>query len=177
MPIALQPTLTGPLTQLRPMQSSDFESLYKAASDPLLWEQHPEPTRYQRAIFQKFFESGLNSKGAFVILDRATQHIIGSSRYYHFKPEESSLCIGYTFLQRAYWGLGYNREVKTLMLKHAFTFVQTVYFEVGPHNHRSKRALAKIRAEYVKDIVTTRPDGTAETHCLYRLTAKSADQS
>ncbi len=173
MTFDLQPTLTGLLTQLRPLRDTDFENLYAAASDPLIWEQHPEPTRYQRDVFRKFFESGLASQGAFAILDQATQQIIGSSRYYNFKPEDDFVYIGYTFLQRACWGRGYNREVKTLMLTHAFSFVSTVFFEVGPHNQRSRLALAKIGAEYVKDVVETSAGRASETHCLYRLTAKS----
>jgi len=44
----IQPTLIGKLVKIRPILNSDFESLYKVASDPLLWELHPEPLRYQR---------------------------------------------------------------------------------------------------------------------------------
>ncbi len=43
----------------------------------------------------------------------------------------------------------YNREMKHLMLAHAFRFVQRVVFRVGPNNHRSQRALEKIGASYV----------------------------
>ena len=37
----LQPTLVGETITLLPLRADDFESLYEAAADPLLWEQHP----------------------------------------------------------------------------------------------------------------------------------------
>ena len=47
----LQPTLTGNSIYLRPLQIEDAEGLFKVASDPLIWEQHPSPMRYERAVF------------------------------------------------------------------------------------------------------------------------------
>jgi len=57
----LQPTLIGKAISLRPLRAEDFEALYAAASDPLIWEQHPEPLRYQRPVFEGFFASALAS--------------------------------------------------------------------------------------------------------------------
>ena len=53
----LQPVLTGPNLLLRPMQQDDFEALYKVASDKLMWEQHPDPLRWQRPVFEVLFNS------------------------------------------------------------------------------------------------------------------------
>ena len=80
----LQPTLVGETITLLPLHADDFESLLEAASDPLLWEQHPDPLRYQRDIFMKnFFASALSSGSAFVIIHNDSGDVIGSSRYYH----------------------------------------------------------------------------------------------
>ncbi len=57
--------------------------------------------------------------------------------------------IGWTFLARKYWGGLYNRELKDLMLAHAFRFVETVVFYVGENNIRSQKATEKIGA--IKD--------------------------
>jgi len=46
--INLQPALYGRRLALRPLREADFETLYKAASDRLIWEQHPEPQRAER---------------------------------------------------------------------------------------------------------------------------------
>src|SRR5438105_11841844 len=126
MSFNLQPILTGKLLELRPLKPEDFDALFAAASDPLIWEQHPEPDRYKREVFRFFFDSAIESRGAFVVIDRKTEKIIGSSRYHDLKPEESEVEIGYTFLERAYWGGEYNAEMKRLMLDHAFKFVERV---------------------------------------------------
>ena len=122
----LQPTLIGTLLELRPLRPDDFEALYRAASDPLIWEQHPEPTRHQRDVFQRYFDSAIESGGALVVIDRKSGAIIGSSRYWNLDPAQSEVEIGWTFLQRAYWGGEYNGELKRLMIEHAFRFVERV---------------------------------------------------
>ena len=57
-------------------------------------------------------------------------------------PERKSreIEIGWTFLARSHWGGTYNGEMKQLMLRHAFKFVNSVIFLVGPQNLRSQRA-------------------------------------
>src|SRR5438552_16442241 len=77
----LQPILKGELIELRPLRPQDFDALFSAASDPKIWEQHPESDRYQREVFQKFFDGSLESKDAFAIIERKPGRIIGSSRY------------------------------------------------------------------------------------------------
>jgi RimJ/RimL family protein N-acetyltransferase len=84
------------------------------------------------------------SGGAFVVMDIQSGNIIGSSRYYDYEPQRREVAIGYTFLATEYWGRGYNHEMKTLMLAHAFRFVDRVLFQVGANNLRSQRALQKL---------------------------------
>jgi RimJ/RimL family protein N-acetyltransferase len=118
--------------------------LFVVASDPLIWEQHPAHDRYQEQVFKEFFQEALESGGAFVAIDRKTQEIIGSSRYFGYDPQKREIEIGWTFLARSHWGGKYNREMKLLMLGHAFQFVDSVVFLVGPMNFRSQRAVEKI---------------------------------
>lgn len=146
MSFDLQPTLTGKLLQLRPLRPEDFESLFAVASDPLIWEQHPHFDRYKLDVFTKFFADALDSRGAFIAIDSKTNAVIGSSRFANLDEQKSEIEIGWTFLARSHWGGLYNREMKHLMLNHAFKFVKTVVFLVGPKNLRSQRALAKIGA-------------------------------
>ena len=150
----LQPTLRGSSIELRPLKPEDFNELFKAASDPLIWELHPQPDRYKLELFQKYFDSGIESKGAFVVVDLPSGKIIGSSRYYKYDPDRREVAIGYTFLTRAFWGGATNREMKWLMLDHAFQFIDRVLFEVGENNLRSRRALEKIGARFLE----TTPD-------------------
>lgn len=140
----LQPRLVGELIEVRPLAADDWESLFAVASDPLIWEQHPARDRYREEVFREFFREALETGSAFVVIDRKTGQIIGSSRYFGFDPQKSVVEIGWTFLARAFWGGEYNRELKRLMLDHAFKFVDRVVFVIGVANFRSQRALEKI---------------------------------
>lgn len=147
----LQPTLVGELLELRPLKPADFHALHDAAKDPLIWEQHPEPDRYKKDVFQRYFDSAIASKGAFAIIERKTGRIIGSSRYYNFKPQENEIEIGWTFLERAYWGGKYNSELKKLMINYAFQFVKQIVFVIGINNLRSQKAIQTIGATFFKN--------------------------
>src|SRR6201995_4358882 len=139
-----QPTLVGPTITVRPITSADWTELYAAGSDPEIWKVHPVSDRYTEPEFRKFFDGAVNSKMGFVFVDRASGRLIGSSRYYGYEPERSELEIGWTFIARSHWGGAANREVKRLMLDHAFNFVDTVVFWVGEENWRSQGAMTKI---------------------------------
>lgn len=145
----IQPTLESELLIVRPLQQSDFDELFKAAADPLIWELHPQPDRYKPEVFQKFFEESMKSGGALAIVDRKTNQVIGSSRYYDFSEEKSSVIIGYTFLSRNYWGGHFNRDLKKLMVNYALRFVKATRFQVALGNFRSQRAMEKLGAEKI----------------------------
>ena len=101
-------------------------------------------------------------------MDRQTQTLIGSSRYFGLDKERSEIEIGWTFLARSHWGGKYNREMKRLMLNHAFQFVDVVIFLVGEKNLRSRGALEKIGA-----VATTRREQrNVVDHVVYELTEK-----
>ena len=169
MEFELQPTLHGKLIEIRPLKPEDFEPLFKAASDPLIWKQHPEPDRYTREVFQKFFDGAMESKGAFAVIERKTGRIIGSSRYHDLNPEESQVEIGFTFLERAFWGGDYNGELKSLMLAHAFRFVNRVVFVVGEKNFRSQKALEKIGAKFFKRVERPDRSGTMRKNVVFSI--------
>ena len=140
----LQPTLTGERVTVRPILPSDWEEMFRVASDPLIWELHPARDRYMEPVFQRFFDDALASRSAFTFTERSTGHIIGSSRYHGYDPAFSEVEIGWTFLVRQFWGGSYNAEIKRLMLDHAHGFAETVVFWVAEHNYRSQRAMEKI---------------------------------
>jgi RimJ/RimL family protein N-acetyltransferase len=167
MPFELQPVLQGQLLQLRPLRPDDFAELYAVASDPLIWEQHPSSDRYKPDVFEQFFRGALESGGAFAVVDLRDGRIIGSSRFNGFDEEKSEIEIGWTFLARSHWGGVYNREMKQLMLSHAFQFVRRVVFLVGPQNYRSQKAMEKIGGVRAG----TRRDSTGRESVVFELTA------
>lgn len=164
-----QPYLYGTLIRTRPLTIDDFESLYEVASDPLIWEQHPDKERYRRHRFQLFFDSGIASKGALLIIDQKSGRIIGSSRFVDHDPQKQTVEVGYTFLSRAHWGNGYNRELKILMLDHAFRLVESVLFFVGETNYRSQKAVEKIGAQETKRATTVQLGGTTRISVIYEM--------
>ena len=165
----LQPHLAGELLELRPLRADDWEALFKVASDPMIWEQHPAQDRYQEEAFKAFFQEALESRGALVVIDRKTQEIIGSSRYFGYDPVNSEVEIGWTFLARDFWGGQYNREMKRLMLEHAFRFLDRVVFLVGPENMRSRRACEKIGAVLIGSRKKTERHGMVRESVVYEI--------
>ncbi len=59
----LHPTLAGATITLRPLRADDLEPLHAAASDPLIWAQHPDPARHLRPVFEKNFFAGALAGG------------------------------------------------------------------------------------------------------------------
>lgn len=127
---------------------ADREPMFVAASDPLIWEFHPDPSRATRPGFERFFDGALASGGALTVVDRASGQIIGTSRYYDWQPAEVEVAIGYTFLARSHWGGAANGEMKKLMLDHAFRRARRVWLHIGEQNLRSRRAAEKLGAIY-----------------------------
>lgn len=147
----LQKVLASNLIRLEPLKESDFEQLFEIASDPLIWEQHPNSDRYLREPFLKYFNSGIDSKGAFLIYDAKKNSLIGCTRFYDYNEADKSVAIGYTFISRAYWGIGINAEIKKLMIDYALQHVEKVYFHVGLRNIRSQKAVEKLGAVMVEE--------------------------
>ncbi len=174
----LQPTLTGDRLKLRPLTEDDWEAMYAVASDPLLWEVHPAWDRYKEPVFREYFAGAMKSHGALAVIDRATDKIIGGSRYANYAnyvAERNEIEIGWSFLSRDYWGGAFNREMKMLMLTHAFRFFDSVRFNIGATNLRSRRAVEKIGAvldgEYIPEAINGVPP---VLHVIYRINRAQA---
>jgi RimJ/RimL family protein N-acetyltransferase len=172
-----QPILKGGLLELRPLRSEDLRDLYGVASDPLIWEQHPDD-RHLEAVFEEFFRGAMASGGALVAIDAGTQRVIGTSRFHGYDADKSEVEIGWTFLAKSHWGGTYNGEMKRLMLQHAFQVVDRVLFIIAPENLRSQRAVEKIGGLRAG----SRPDGGGGENYVYSITprrsaARSASRS
>ncbi|WP_022822070.1 GNAT family N-acetyltransferase [Hymenobacter norwichensis] len=146
-----QPTLSSAAVTLVPLQPTDFDELYAVAADPLIWEQHPNKDRWQRAVFTNFFAGALQSGGAFKVVNNATGAILGSTRLYEYNADENSILIGYTFYGRQSWGKGINLTVKGLLLDYVFQFVDAVRFHIGASNARSQTAIQRLGATKVDE--------------------------
>lgn len=170
MTMNMQPThLQNEWIKLVPVQAGDFDTLFNLASDPLVWEQHPEQDRYKSEVFQRFFDTCIASGSGFVVYDAKTGEPIGSSRYYDHSPEKRSVGIGYTFLARSRWGGPYNRALKELMINYALEHADVVTFHIGALNMRSQKAVEKLGAKKIEE----RDDESGlpvNRKCTYELT-------
>mgnify|MGYP006084365665 FL=1 len=129
-----------------------FEELYLVASNPVIWEQHPESDRWKKEKFSIFFENGLQNKfGFLIIFDKYKKEIIGSTRFYSYDEEEKAIRIGFTFIAQKYWGTSINLQVKKMMLDYTFKFLDKAYFDIGINNFRSRKAVEKLGARLFLD--------------------------
>jgi RimJ/RimL family protein N-acetyltransferase len=145
-------------------QDFHFDELYLVASNPVVWEQHPEKNRWKKEVFLKFFQTALNNDlGCFTIIDKNLDKYIGSTRFYSHDRKHNSIKIGYTFLSPEYWGSSANGQIKKVMLNYIFGYVEKVYFDIGEKNFRSRRATEKLGAVQYKKV----NDGTL-TYLLHK---------
>ena len=154
----------------QPLAETDFERLYNAASDPVIWEQHPNRNRYQRKEFENYFKGAIESGGAFLVKDAQTDEIIGSSRYSDYTAETDTVSIGYTFFIRSCWGRGHNYALKQLMLDHIFQFVCTVTFYIGGLNKRSQISIERFGAVKTGEAEMAYYGETAKLNYIYTIT-------
>ncbi len=145
----IQPVLENDKVILYPLKEDDLEALYAVASDPEIWEQHPNKDRWKKDVFRTFFEGAIQSKGAYKIIDKSTNKIAGSTRMYDYNEQDDSIFIGYTFYATACWGKGINPSVKALMLDYLFQFVSQVHFQIGANNIRSQIAISRLGAKKI----------------------------
>lgn len=169
MNFSIQPHLENNVAEIIPLQESDFERLYAVASDPLVWEQHPNKNRCERPIFRNFFDGAMQSKGAFIIIEKSTGKVAGSTRFYGFDEVENSIFIGYTFYGRELWGKKLNPSVKKLMLDYIFQFVDKVNFHVGAENIRSQKAMERLGAKKIHEIEVAYVNEPVRLNILYEI--------
>jgi N-acetyltransferase len=169
----LQPNhLKNQLIELVPLQETDFDRLFLVASDPLVWEQHPNKNRYKKEDFKTYFDGAMQSQGAFIVLDSQTGDVVGSSRFYDLDSQNKSIKIGYTFIGIKFWGSNYNQNMKSLMINHAFETIDKVIFEIGAQNFRSQKAIAKIGATKIEEQEITYYGEDSKLNFVYQICKK-----
>jgi RimJ/RimL family protein N-acetyltransferase len=173
MNLNIQPTLENEKAVLCALQEQDFDALYNVASDPKIWEQHPNKDRWKKDVFKVFFDGAMQSKGAFKILDKTTGSIIGCTRFYDFEEQDNSILIGYTFYATHFWGKGFNHSVKILMLDYIFQFVSNVYFHIGATNFRSQIAINRLGVTKIDEQEVTYFGEQPKLNYVYKLTKEA----
>jgi RimJ/RimL family protein N-acetyltransferase len=164
-----QPVLIGERLVLRPLEEADRAALYAVAADPLVWQQHPIGDRWQREVFDAFFDESLAAGGGLIASLRDGGAVAGSSQFRPTAFDTEAVEIGWTFLARAHWGTGLNHEMKRLMLEHALESVPRVLFRIGEHNTRSRKAIEAVGGALTNLVEDGHYRGQAVRHVVYMI--------
>lgn len=173
MTFNIQPILENEQLVLYPLREEDFEDMYLVASDPKIWEQHPNKDRWKKEVFRNFFNGAMQSKGAFKIVDKMNGEIIGCTRYYDYHEQKKFILIGYTFYATSCWGKGFNPMVKKLMLDYIFQFVSKVQFHIGATNLRSQIAISRLGAKKIGEEEIAYFGEPSKLNFIYEITKEN----
>lgn len=147
-----QPTLTGTLVELRPLQAQHAPALLEAVADGQLWNMTltvvPGPDTMERYIATALEGARAGSVMPFLIVHRPTGAIAGSTRFWKIDRLNRKLEIGHTWLSASMQRTGVNTEAKLLLLTYAFDVMQAVrvQFTTDELNHKSRAAILRLGA-------------------------------
>ncbi len=137
---------------LRPLSMMDLESLLPIALESELWKVGMTEIR-DRQDLEHYIEQALSdrTKGLsypFVIVDKDSNQIAGSTRYSEITPQFKRLEIGWTWLSKNTRGSGLNKACKYELLRFAFEelLMNRVEIKTDALNLRSRAAIKKLGA-------------------------------
>jgi len=146
--------LEGERVKLVPLESEHIPILTEIAKDTRIWQfmtiNGAEGTILATNLKSAILKRASGEQYAFVVIDKVSNKIIGSTMFHNIFPEHKKLEIGWTWYQPDYWRTGYNRECKLLLLTYCFETLGTlrVQFQVDKLNLRSQEAVKGIGASF-----------------------------
>ncbi|WP_240758416.1 GNAT family N-acetyltransferase [Lysinibacillus sp. SGAir0095] len=145
-------TLDNEIVQVRTIQEEDFEGMLKAAMYPEIWEHMSVSLLTQEAV-QTYIENAIkerqtNQSHTFVIVNKKTNEIIGSTSFLDIAENHKRVEIGSTWISPKYWRTNMNTNCKFLLLKYCFEELQLnrVQIKTGHENFRSQKAIERLGA-------------------------------
>lgn len=156
-------TLENNRVRLRPLEATDFEALKAIAFDPDIWRYTLTPAPRNNVELAAYLAQALKARQQhqrypFVIVDRETGRIAGSTSYLNISLPERRLEVGSTWLGRDYQRTGVNRAAKHLLLHYAFGELdcERVELKTDALNLKSREAITRLGAT---------EEGTLRSHC------------
>jgi RimJ/RimL family protein N-acetyltransferase len=147
------PVLEGAHVRLRPMTRDDGPAIVEAASDGRLWELFytsvPGPGTIEAYLDMAERERSYGRAMPFVVIDRASDRLVGATRYMRMKRDARRLEIGTTFYAASAQRTPINTAAKLLLLMHAFEAMDClcVQFRTDHFNLPSQRAIERLGAK------------------------------
>lgn len=145
--------LQGKHVTLQPLRKEHAKSLVEAASDGELWNLWftgvPSATTIDAHIEEALSAKAQGLALPFIVIDNATQSIIGSTRFCNADSTNQRVEIGYTWYAKRFQKTLVNTECKYLLLSHAFDALSAiaVEFRTHWHNQASRKAIARLGAK------------------------------
>lgn len=137
--------------RLNPLHLDDRDELLVFSEEqPELWKYSLQPANGFENLrtYIDFAVSGRKEETAypFVVFDKHTQQIAGSTRFYDFQKKNNTVQLGYTWYGNEFQGTGLNKHCKLLMLEFAFEKLGIARVEVRADaaNERSITAMKSI---------------------------------
>jgi len=138
---------------LRPLHEEDTQELYSyVLSEPELFTYALRPMG-SRSDLEYYIEQALIQREQgleypFVVIDKESGLVAGTTRFYLINSTHLWLAIGYTWIGKRFQRTGLNRSMKELMLKFSFQQLgfHRVEFRVDSENTRSIKSLESIGA-------------------------------
>src|SRR6476660_5033660 len=146
-------TLEGQHTRLEPLSLAHHEALLAAAADGELWDSIVTivPTRdtVSEYIEAALTEQAKGSELPFVIVQKASGRVVGTTRFYYIQPQQRNAAIGYTWVAASAQRTAVNTEAKLLLLTHAFEHWHCVRIEfiTDVLNQQSRAAILRLGAK------------------------------
>ena len=134
--------------KLRPLEREDLSPLLELTQDPALWTYftHDLSTLAGLEAWAAGYFAG--DRFQFVVVDQASQQLLGSTGFGNYFPRDQRIEIGWTWLGKSAQGTGTNREMKSLMLAYAFEELGMlrVEFKTDVLNLPARKALLRLGA-------------------------------
>lgn len=146
-------TLEGEHVRLEPLTAAHAESLIAAASDGELWDSTltivPDRSSAAAYIEAALLGQARGQELPFVIIRKASDEVVGTTRFYDIKPADRGVAIGYTWLSASAQRTAINTEAKLLLLTHAFEHWGCIRVELITDvlNEQSRTAILRLGAK------------------------------
>ena len=143
--------LENDIVLLRPLKEEDISHFREfSLNEPELWKYSLTPAdgleNLKIYIQHALREKELKTSYPFVVFDKRTNKIAGSTRFYDYKETHNTVQLGYTWYGKQFQGTGLNKNCKFLLLVYAFEKMklERVEFRADATNAKSISAMKSI---------------------------------
>jgi len=149
------PELENKRVRLSPLRETDIDLLRPLAlAEPELFQLMSTLIRSDEDL-KAFIAQALNDRDEgrsipFLITDKRTGTVAGSTRYGNLDEKHKKVEIGWTWIAKAFHNTGLNKAMKFVMLEYAFETLQMNRVEIKTNelNQRSRRAIESIGGQF-----------------------------